>query len=81
MNAVSAVAAPFDAERVRADFPILAQQVNGHPLIYLDSAASGQRPLAVLRAVERYETHHHSNVHRGVHTLSQAATEAFEGAR
>ncbi len=81
MNAVSAVTAPYDAERVRADFPILAQQVNGHPLIYLDSAASGQRPLAVLRAVERYETHHHSNVHRGVHALSQAATEAFEGAR
>ncbi len=81
MNAVSAVAAPFDVERVRADFPILAQQVNGHPLVYLDSAASGQRPLAVLRAVERYETHYHSNVHRGVHTLSQAATEAFEGAR
>ena len=81
MNAVSAVAAPFDVARVRADFPILAQQVNGHPLVYLDSAASGQRPLAVLRAVERYETHYHSNVHRGVHTLSQAATEAFEGAR
>ncbi len=81
MNAVSAAAAPFDAERVRADFPILAQQVNGRPLVYLDSAASGQRPLAVLRAVERYETHCHSNVHRGVHALSQAATEAFEGAR
>ena len=81
MNALSAAAAPFDVERVRADFPILAQQVNGHPLVYLDSAASGQRPLAVLRAVERYETHHHSNVHRGVHALSQAATEAFEAAR
>ena len=74
-------AAPLDVERVRADFPILAQQVNGRPLIYLDSAASGQRPLAVLHAVEHYETHLHSNVHRGVHTLSQAATEAFEGAR
>ncbi len=74
-------AAPLDVERVRADFPILAQQVNGRPLVYLDSAASGQRPLAVLRAVEHYETHLHSNVHRGVHTLSQAATEAFEGAR
>ena len=80
MSAVSAAAA-FDAERVRADFPILGQQVNGRPLVYLDSAASGQRPLAVLRAVERYETHCHSNVHRGVHALSQAATEAFEGAR
>ena len=80
MSAVSAAAA-FDAERVRADFPILGQQVNGRPLVYLDSAASGQRPLAVLRAVEHYETHTHANVHRGVHTLSQAATDAFEGAR
>ena len=55
--------------------------VNGHPLVYLDSAASSQRPLPVLRAVEDYETHSHANVHRGVHALSQAATEAFEGAR
>lgn len=73
--------AAFDAERVRAEFPILTQEVNGRPLVYLDSAASAQRPLPVLRAVERYETHWHSNVHRGVHALSQAATEAFEGAR
>ena len=71
----------YDAERVRADFPILATTVNGQPLVYLDSAASSQRPLAVLRAVEHYETHSHANVHRGVHTLSQAATDAFEGAR
>ena len=71
----------FDAERVRRDFPILAQHVNGRPLVYLDNAASGQRPLAVLRAVEHYETHTHANVHRGVHALSQAATDAFEGAR
>ena len=71
----------FDAERVRGDFPILAREVNGRPLVYLDSAASAQRPLAVLRAVEHYETHCHANVHRGVHALSQAATEAFEGAR
>jgi cysteine desulfurase/selenocysteine lyase len=71
----------YDAERVRHDFPILAQRVNGWPLVYLDSAASGQRPLAVLRAVEHYETHTHANVHRGVHALSQAATDAFEGAR
>lgn len=71
----------FDAERVRHDFPILAQHVNGRPLVYLDNAASGQRPLAVLRAVEHYETHTHANVHRGVHALSQAATDAFEGAR
>jgi len=71
----------LDAERVRADFPILATTVNGRPLVYLDSAASSQRPLAVLRAVEDYETHSHANVHRAVHALSQAATAAYEGAR
>ncbi|HVH83055.1 MAG TPA: aminotransferase class V-fold PLP-dependent enzyme, partial [Steroidobacteraceae bacterium] len=64
----------YDAARVRRDFPILTTQVNGHPLVYLDSAASSQRPLPVLRAVEDYETHSHANVHRGVHALSQAAT-------
>ncbi len=71
----------FDVERVRRDFPILNTMVNGHPLVYLDSAASAQRPLQVLRAVENYETHLHANVHRGVHALSQAATAAYEGAR
>jgi cysteine desulfurase/selenocysteine lyase len=71
----------YDAARVRRDFPILATLVHGHPLVYLDSAASAQRPLPVLRAVEDYETHSHANVHRGVHALSQAATAAFEGAR
>jgi cysteine desulfurase/selenocysteine lyase len=71
----------FDVERIRRDFPILERSINGRPLVYLDSAASSQRPVAVLRAVEEYETHSHANVHRGVHALSQAATEAFEGAR
>jgi cysteine desulfurase/selenocysteine lyase len=71
----------FDAARIRADFPILAREVNGKPLVYLDSAASSQRPLAVLRAVEHYETRLHANVHRGVHSLSQWATAAYEGAR
>jgi cysteine desulfurase / selenocysteine lyase len=71
----------YDVARVRADFPILATTVHGHPLVYLDSAASSQRPRAVLRAIEYYETHSHANVHRGVHALSQAATAAFEGAR
>ena len=80
-TALVAPSGNFDAERVRHDFPILQQHVNGRALVYLDSAASGQRPLAVLRAVEHYETHTHANVHRGVHTLSQAATDAFEGAR
>jgi len=71
----------LDVERVRRDFPILDRTVNGRPLVYLDSGASSQRPIAVLRAVEEYETHSHANIHRGVHALSQAATEAFEGAR
>jgi cysteine desulfurase / selenocysteine lyase len=71
----------WDAARVRADFPILAQSIHGKPLVYLDSAASAQRPRAVLDAVEHYETRLHSNVHRGVHTLSQRATEAYEAAR
>jgi cysteine desulfurase/selenocysteine lyase len=74
-------AAPLDAERVRRDFPILSRTVNGKPLVYLDSAASSQQPLPVIGAVERYVTHSHANVHRGVHTLSQEATDAFEGAR
>ena len=76
-----ASAPALDVERVRRDFPILQRSVNGRPLVYLDSAASSQRPLPVLRAVEQYETHTHANVHRGVHALSQAATEAYEGAR
>jgi cysteine desulfurase / selenocysteine lyase len=70
-----------DVEHVRRQFPILAQNVNGKPLAYLDNGASTQRPLAVLDAVNHYETHLHANVHRGVHTLSQLATDAFEGAR
>jgi cysteine desulfurase/selenocysteine lyase len=69
------------AERVRADFPILSREVHGRPLVYLDSAASSQQPRAVLAAVEHYATTNHANVHRGVHTLSQEATDAFEGAR
>ena len=65
----------------RSDFPILFQEVNGQPLTYLDSAASSHRPRPVIEAVAHYEKHDHSNVHRGVHTLSHRATEAFEGAR
>ena len=76
-----APAAAFDVERVRHDFPILARSVHGRPLAYLDSAASSQRPLAVIRAVDDYERHSHANVHRGVHLLSQEATAAYEGAR
>jgi cysteine desulfurase / selenocysteine lyase len=71
----------YDVERVRRDFPILSRTVHGKPLVYLDSAASSQRPQAVIDAVNDYETRSHANVHRGVHALSQEATAAFEGAR
>jgi cysteine desulfurase / selenocysteine lyase len=71
----------YDAERVWRDFPILRREVHGKPLVYLDSAASSQRPASVVAAVERYETYHHANVHRGVHQLSQEATDLFEKAR
>ncbi|MGB8327166.1 MAG: cysteine desulfurase [Steroidobacteraceae bacterium] len=67
--------------RVRRDFPVLAQRVHGHPLSFLDSAASAQRPQAVIDAVTHYESTMHANVHRGVYQLSQVATAAFEGAR
>jgi len=65
----------------RNDFPILQQSVNGQPLVYLDSAASAQQPASVIDAVARYQREDHANVHRGVHTLSHRATDAYEGAR
>jgi len=71
----------FDNARIRRDFPVLAQQVNDCPLAYLDNAASAQRPRSVLDAIQSYYCHDHANVHRGVHTLSHRATEAYEGAR
>jgi cysteine desulfurase/selenocysteine lyase len=73
--------AAYDAERVWRDFPILRRQVHDKPLVFLDSAASSQRPASVVAAVERYETFHHANVHRGVYQLSQEATGLFEQAR
>src|SRR5687767_11925450 len=76
-----ASARAYDIDRVRAAFPALEREVNGHPLAYLDSGASSQRVLASIQAVERYEGRHHSNVHRGAHTLSAEATAAYEGAR
>jgi cysteine desulfurase/selenocysteine lyase len=71
----------YDAERVWRDFPILARAVHGKPLVFLDSAASSQRPRSVIEAVDAYERLHHANVHRGVHQLSQEATALFEQAR
>ena len=71
----------FPIEKVRASFPALQREVNGRPVAYLDSGASSQRVLASIQAVDRYERAHHSNVHRGSHTLSAEATAAYEGAR
>jgi cysteine desulfurase/selenocysteine lyase len=71
----------FPLEKVRAAFPALEREVHGKPVAYLDSGASSQRVLASIQAVDRYERTHHSNVHRGSHTLSAEATAAYEGAR
>ncbi len=67
--------------RYAQDFPILNQNVNGHPLVYLDSSATSQKPFQVIEAVEKYYKEYNSNVHRGVHTLGSRATDAYEGAR
>ncbi|WP_019962099.1 aminotransferase class V-fold PLP-dependent enzyme [Woodsholea maritima] len=71
----------FDPEVLRAQFPILSRQVNGQPLIYLDNAASAQKPECVIEAVANTYRHSYANVHRGLHTLANEATEAFEAAR
>jgi cysteine desulfurase/selenocysteine lyase len=71
----------FDAEAVRAQFPILQRQVHGRPLIYLDNAASAQKPLAVIEAMTRAMEQSYANVHRGLHTLANETTEAYEAAR
>ena len=71
----------FDVERIRADFPILAREVYGKPLVYLDNAASAQKPRAVLDRLTEAYTAEYANVHRGLHYLANAATEAYEGAR
>jgi cysteine desulfurase/selenocysteine lyase len=71
----------YDPTRIRAEFPALTQQVNGNPLVYLDSAATSQKPRAVIEALDSYYQHDNANVHRGIHELSRRATVAFEGAR
>ncbi|WP_139556866.1 cysteine desulfurase [Methylotetracoccus oryzae] len=71
----------FDVARIRADFPILAETIHGKPLVYLDNAATTHKPRAVIDAISEVYQRHYSNVHRGVHTLSQRSTDLFEGAR
>ena len=79
--AAAAASLPWDVEAVRADFPALAQLVNGHPLVYLDNAATAQKPRAVLAALENYYQRDCGNIHRSVHQLGERATEAYERAR
>jgi cysteine desulfurase / selenocysteine lyase len=81
MAAIAGCQPTYDIGRIRADFPVLSRRVNGHPLVYLDNAASSQQPAVVIDAVADYARLHHANVHRGVHTLSQEATALYEGAR
>ena len=71
----------LDIDRVRADFPILQRTVHGKPLVYFDTAATAQRPLAVIEAIDNFYRQHNANVHRGVHTLSQEATDLYEEGR
>ena len=71
----------FNVTKIREDFPILKRTVNGRPLVYMDNAATSQKPQAVIDAIAHYYAHTNANIHRGVHALSQEATEAFENAR
>jgi cysteine desulfurase/selenocysteine lyase len=71
----------FDPAAIRGDFPILEREINGHPLAYLDSASSTQKPVQVLEAIDDYYRRHNANVHRGAYTLASEATELYEGAR
>ncbi len=71
----------FDVENIRKDFPILEQKIHGKPLCYLDNAATAQKPLSVIETIDNYYRTMNSNIHRGVHTLSETATKAYEDAR
>ncbi len=77
----SAVTAPFDVDRIREDFPVLKQTVHGQPLVYLDSAATAQKPYAVIEAIRHFHEVDCANIHRGVHELSQRSTAAYEETR
>ena len=72
---------PFDVDSIRADFPILKEEINGYPLVYFDNAATSQTPQQVINCISDYYSRYNANIHRGVHTLSQTATDAYEQAR
>src|SRR4030066_410787 len=71
----------LDVEKIRADFPILKRKIHNKPLVYFDNAATSQKPRPVIEAISNYYNYYNANVHRGVHKLSEEATEAFETAR
>ena len=71
----------LDVEKVRKDFPILERKVHGKPLVYLDNAATTQKPRQVIDALVHYYEHYNANIHRGLHTLAEEATVAYEGSR
>lgn len=77
----SIVATHLDVEQIRSQFPVLHQQVNGKPLIYFDNAATNQKPLRVIDALAHYYKHDNANIHRGIHTLAERATKAYEATR
>ena len=77
----SRVSTTFDVERVREDFPVLKQTIHGKPLVYLDSAATAQKPFAVIDAIRKFHEVDCANIHRGVHELSQRSTAAYEETR
>jgi cysteine desulfurase/selenocysteine lyase len=81
LAAAPAAAATFDVERIRSDFPILERRIHGKPLVYLDNSATSQKPHCVIESEARYYALANANVHRGIHALSQEATDAFEAAR
>src|SRR5882762_10043159 len=75
------IAADFDVEKIRADFPVLKQEIHGKPLVYFDSAATAQKPFAVIDAIRKFHEVDCANIHRGVHELSQRSTAAYEETR
>ena len=81
IKTVEAITYKLNVEEIRKDFPILHRQVNGKPLVYFDNGATSQKPQQVIDAINRYYQHENSNIHRGIHTLSQEATDAYEKAR
>ena len=81
MTTSPAPSVQFDVEKIRKEFPILHQKVNGHDLIYFDNAATSQKPLTVINTLIDYYTGYNANIHRGIHTLAEKATKAYEATR